>query len=175
MIMKALVISVSTLLFSSLLAGCYDYNDADPTVREIPRDEAWRTINVNMQYVLPKWDPEIPFPEEPLDPPPSMSGCTTGKNSLATGPPWSLRVEGRLIEPDRLEIDAIDAGFTALESRGYAPVATSPDGSPENKRVQNDAGYVVSLWIDDEADGRRSYELISVSSCIRFDGDDQYN
>ena len=173
--MKTLVISVSTLLLSGVLAGCYDYNDEHTTVREIPRDEAWRTINVNMQYVLPEWDPDIPFPEEPLDPPPSMSGCATGKNSLATGPPWSLRVEGRLIEPDRLEIDAIDAGFTALESRGYAPVAISPDGSPENKRVENDAGYVVLLWIDFEADGRRSYELISSSSCIRFVGDDQYN
>ena len=167
-------VSLAGLLLAGLVSGCYDYNGAEPEVREIPRELAWRTVNVNMHEVLPEWDPDYPFPEEPLSPPPNMTGCATGKNSLATGPPWSMRVETTLTEPDALETDRIHRGFAALEGRGYALIEKIPGSSSADKRAENDVGFFVSLRLDTASDGSRMYELISVSPCIRFDGDSQY-
>lgn len=172
--MKTLKGSLTAVLVSGLLAGCFGSNGADPVVRDIPRDEAWRTINVNLHEVSPEWDAANPFPEDPLSPPPSMTGCATGKNSLATGPPWSLRVEQTLLEPTPSEVQDIERGFAALERRGYSAVK-KPSGSPANRKVANDSGYFVLLRVDATADGTQTYELISVSSCIRFEGDDQYS
>jgi hypothetical protein len=131
-------------------------------------------INNNLHDVVPSWDPSYPFPEDPLSPPPNMTGCATGKNSLASGPPWSLRVSKRLLEPTSLEIEEISRGFAALGSRDYSFFENPTNGNPENKWIENDAGYAVQLWVDVERDGTRSYELVSSSSCIRFEGDDKY-
>ena len=83
-------------------------------------------------------------------------------------------MESTLTEPDALEIDWIHRGFAALEGWGYALTEKSPGSSSADKRAENDLGYFVSLRLDTASDGSRLYELISVSPCIRFDGDNQY-
>lgn len=175
MIMKIRPVVSMAVAAILLLAGCYGDNDAEGQTRDIPRDEAWRVINSNLHQVVPSWDPNYPFPENPLSPPPNMTGCTTGKNSLASGPPWSLRVAQSLLEPTPVEIEEISKGFAALEARNYSYFDNPTKLHPENKWIENDAGYAVQLWVDVEQDGARSYELVSSSSCITFEGDDQYN
>ena len=174
MIMKTRPVVLMAVVAVLLLAGCYSYNDAEVQVRDIPRDKAWRVINNNLHEVVPSWDPNYPFPENPLSPPPNMTGCTTGKNSFASGPPWSMRVAQSLLEPTPLEIEQINMGFAALEARQYSYFDNPAKLNSENKWIENDAGYAVQLWVDVGQDGTRSYEVISSSSCIRFDGDDQY-
>ncbi|PZU02260.1 MAG: hypothetical protein DI630_09140 [Gordonia sp. (in: high G+C Gram-positive bacteria)] len=85
-----------------------------------------------------------------------------------------MRVEKTLTEPDPLETDRIHRGFAALVGRGYALTEKIPGSSSADKRAENDFGYFVSLRLDTASDGSRLYELISVSPCIRSDGDNQH-
>ena len=51
MIMKTRPVVSMAVAAILLLAGCYGDNDAEGQTRDIPRDEAWRVINLSLIHI----------------------------------------------------------------------------------------------------------------------------
>lgn len=166
--------AVGVLAAVAVLTACNPFHDPGPTVHQIARDDAWRTVNANLAILVPDWDAAAPFPESPLSPPAVMRGCSQRKDGLASGPPWSLRVGTTLESPTPQAIAAVDRGRKTMEERGYRGEAVNPQAPPGFRRFENDRGYFVGIFAHQDVDGAQTYELISVSPCIRFPGDDDY-
>ncbi|MEO9329043.1 hypothetical protein [Gordonia aurantiaca] len=168
-----LVIGALALVGSSTACEALDTSPERPSV-EMPLDAAWRTVNQNLQVIFPEWDAAQPFPDEPPSEPEILRGCSTGSNSLADGPPWSVRNQ---TDVDYLGDPAVraqvDRGFTALEARGFQPVDYGPKDAPQERKVADDNGFVVVLmvsWRNEDV-----WTISSFSPCITFPGDEKYS
>ena len=111
----------------------------------MPVDVAWRTVNQNLNELVPEWQVALIFPEQPMTHPEKLRGCSTGKNSLVDGPPWSVRSETNVDYDEPTTRSQVDRGFSVLESRGYKPIEIAQKNSADERKVTNDEGFPVVL------------------------------
>lgn len=97
-----------------------------------------------------------------------------GCNSLADGPPWSVRNENDIDSLGDPTLRAqVDRGFDALVERGFEPVDIGPKKAPEARSVRNDAGFGVVLMVSWR--GSDMWTVRSSSPSITFPGDEEYS
>ncbi|MEE4025080.1 hypothetical protein V1Y59_18490 [Gordonia sp. PKS22-38] len=161
----------SALAMVAGTAACYNYGEPEVVIRDMSLDATWRTVNANLHELVPDWDANRPFPEHPLDWPATLVGCEIGDDSRLTGPPWSVSVETELIDLEQSELADIDRGLDALAAQGYVSGKVGSSESTEDRHVENGEGFSVHLRADEQSG---TYQVVSVSPCIRFDGDDKY-
>ncbi|MCX2755973.1 hypothetical protein [Gordonia sp. 4N] len=157
-----------------ITGGCEGSIRAEKPSLEMPVDVAWRTVNQNLNELVPVWQVALPFPEQPMTHPEKLHGCSTGKNSLVDGPPWSVRSETNVDYYEPTTRSQVDRGFSVLESRGYKPIEIARKNSADERKVTNDEGFSVVLTRSIVSYGP-PWTVTSLSPCITFSGDEQYS
>ncbi|GAC68606.1 hypothetical protein [Gordonia soli] len=162
--------SIAALALVSACGG-----DDELHVADISKDQAWHTVNTNLHSVLPDWPTNTPFPEDdPTGPLNGLKGCKSEPPSyMASGPPWSVRVEATLSTPTASEKDEINRGLDTLLTQGFTEMPGNDTTEPDERAVTNTDKYVVSVNISSNT-GSPEYSVSSSSPCIRFPGDDKY-